>query len=237
LESPTPLIVAARIAEGFRLVRTARSGAEVVRGARLVQVGTIQLMARPDWRRDVLDRLAPPDRASMQADLAAGDELVAVGEPARADLPHWQIVPAATPDTLRGFYDEAQRAYGVPWQFLAAINLVETSMGRIRGLSRVGAMGPMQFMPQTWAHYGSGDVNDPHDAIMAAARYLKAAGAAGDLDRALYAYNPSTHYVRAVDVYAQQFASDPRAFARYYNRQVYVGTSMGLALLPEGWSG
>ena len=98
-------------------------------------------------------------------------------------------------------------AHRVPWTYLAAINLVETRMGRIRGTSTAGARGPMQFIPATWAAYGAGgDVNDPGDAILGAARLLKANGAPGDMAGALWHYNQSASYVRAVSAYAQQHA-------------------------------
>jgi membrane-bound lytic murein transglycosylase B len=109
-------------------------------------------------------------------------------------------------------------------------------MGRIRGTSSAGAQGPMQFLPSTWARYGEGgDINDPRDSIMAAGRYLKAAGAPGDLGRALYAYNHSQHYVRAVTLYAEQMRTDERTYAGYHAWQVYYITPSGDALLPEGY--
>ena len=74
---------------------------------------------------------------------------------------------------LEGYYKEASQATGVPWPVLAAVHLVETRMGRIRGESSAGAQGPMQFLPSTWAAYGQGDINSNHDAIMTAARYLQ----------------------------------------------------------------
>ena len=54
------------------------------------------------------------------------------------------------------------------------MNLVETGMGRIDGISVANAQGPMQFLPTTWAEagIGQGNIRDPHDAIQAAARYL-----------------------------------------------------------------
>jgi len=71
------------------------------------------------------------------------------------------------------------------------------------------AVGPMQFIPETWASWGvdgNGDhVTDPsniYDASLAAAHYLCAAG--GDLrtgdgqTRAVMAYNHSTSYVNKV---------------------------------------
>ena len=76
------------------------------------------------------------------------------------------------------------------------MNFVESAFGRLRNRSVSGARGPMQFMPATWAAYGlGGDISDPRDAILGAANYLHANGAPGDEARALYRYNPSSHYV------------------------------------------
>jgi len=63
----------------------------------------------------------------------------------------------------------------------------------------------MQFMPATWKMYGvdanRDGVKDPYnpvDAIFAAARYLRAAGADKDLRRAIFAYNHADWYVDSV---------------------------------------
>jgi len=81
----------------------------------------------------------------------------------------------------------------------------------------------MQFIPSTWQAYGmGGDVNDPRDAIMGAANYLRASGAPGDVPAALYAYNPSSLYVRAVLAYSGRIRRDRRAFLSYYAWQVFV---------------
>ena len=93
-------------------------------------------------------------------------------------LPAWRIVaPAPAADLLR-YYKRGERTYGIGWEYLAAINLVETGMGRIRGTSVAGAQGPMQFLPTTWARWGRGNVPDPANSIMAAARYLAHDGGA-----------------------------------------------------------
>src|SRR5918999_1168231 len=113
--------------------------------------------------------------------------------------------------------------FGVQWPVLAAVNFVESAFGRMRNSSAAGAQGPMQFIPSTWDAYGmGGDVNDPHDAIMGAANYLSASGAPGDLTGALYAYNPSDLYVRAVLAYAGRIRRDRDAFLSYYSWQVFV---------------
>ena len=88
------------------------------------------------------------------------------------------------PPFLLPIYQAAGIQYDVPWQVLAAINEIETDYGRNLIVSTAGAVGWMQFLPSTWKRYGvdaNGDgVADPYnpvDAIFAAARYLKAAGA------------------------------------------------------------
>ena len=45
---------------------------------------------------------------------------------------------------------------GVGWNYLAAINLIETRLGSVVGPSSAGAQGPMQFLPSTFAAYGDG---------------------------------------------------------------------------------
>jgi membrane-bound lytic murein transglycosylase B len=90
----------------------------------------------------------------------------------------------------------------------------------------------MQFLPSTWTRYGrGGDIDATGDAILAAARLLRANGAPTDMAAALYAYNPSRRYVRAVSAYASQLHADRRAFLGYYHWQVFYGDT----LLPEGY--
>ena len=123
----------------------------------------------------------------------------------------------AVPPFLVPIYVAAGRAYGVPWNVLAAINQIETDFGRIgRQVSTAGALGWMQFMPATWRAYGvdaSGDgIADPYnpvDAIYAAARYLKASGAGTDLRRAVFAYNRADWYVDSVLKTAGVYGSLP----------------------------
>jgi hypothetical protein len=141
----------------------------------------------------------------------------------RGKPPKVRVAPAAPAATLRAAYDEAQRRFGVPWTVLAAVNFVESAFGRVRSASEAGARGPMQFLPATWKRYGmGGDIDDPHDAILGAANLLAHAGAPRDVDAALYAYNHSTDYVRAVRRFASRMRTDQRTFLTYYAWQVYV---------------
>jgi Transglycosylase SLT domain len=116
---------------------------------------------------------------------------------------------------LVGFYREAQAKYGVGWNYLAAVHLVETKFSRVKSDSVAGAKGPMQFIPSTWAIYGNGgDIHDPHDAIIAAANLLHANGAPPRYARALRSYNDSGLYVDAVIRYAREIAANP--YGVYY---------------------
>jgi membrane-bound lytic murein transglycosylase B len=143
-------------------------------------------------------------------------------------LPRVRVASAAPAAELRSHYAEAERRFGVPWSVLASVNFVESAFGRIRSASEAGARGPMQFLPATWRDYGmGGDIDDPRDAILAAANYLRRAGAPKHLGRALFAYNHSTSYVRAIRRFAGRMRADERAFLAYYAWQVFVRTPNG----------
>jgi transglycosylase-like protein with SLT domain len=134
-------------------------------------------------------------------------------------------LPTKQPDPvhrLRRFYRVAERRFRIDWELLAAINLIETRFGRLKGPSTSGAQGPMQFMPATWAAYGHGDVRNPYNAIMGAARYLRANGAPRNLRGAVYAYNHADAYVDAVLTYFREMKRDPRNYYSYYFWQVFV---------------
>ena len=139
-------------------------------------------------------------------------------------------------ETLLGHYRLAQRRTGVPWEYLAAIHLTETRMGRIRGTSTAGAQGPMQFLPSTWEIYGAGgDIRDPRDAILAAARLLRANGAPDRMAAALYRYNPSDLYVRAVLAYAGAMRRHDWAYAGLWQWRVLYRHVRGTYVLPVGY--
>jgi len=52
-------------------------------------------------------------------------------------------------EELLSLWHRAGDTYGVPWQVLAAINKIESDFGRNMGPSSAGAVGWMQFMPDT----------------------------------------------------------------------------------------
>ncbi len=185
-------------------------------------------------RRDLPERWRP----AFDLHLTARREFVAMHPGRRsALLPAWRIIPPEPAADLLRYYREAEAATGIGWQVLAAVNLVETGMGRIDGVSVADAHGPMQFLPSTWAEpgIGKGDIRDPHDAIQAAARYLVRRGGLKDIRRALWGYNNSHHYVRAVLAYAALLEADPAAYTGLYNWEIHVATAAGDLWLPVGY--
>jgi hypothetical protein len=231
-----PAGLARQIADAEAVLRRGGAGeAEVATAALAQQVAYRQLGDHPDWDAAVQAALPPELRPVAESHAAARRDLRALtGRPA-SEMPAWRIVLPEPAADLVGWYQEAEAEFGVPWQYLAAINLVETAMGRIRGTSVAGAEGPMQFMPATWAAYGEGDVNDPRQAIRGAARYLTANGAPGDMAGALWHYNHSERYVRAVQRYAGLMVEHPGAYAGFHGWGVWYWTTAGDLYLPVGW--
>jgi murein DD-endopeptidase MepM/ murein hydrolase activator NlpD len=129
--------------------------------------------------------------------------------------------PPARPEVrsyaqLVTLWRQAGDAYGVPWQVLGAINKIESGYGQNMGPSSAGALGWMQFIPSTWMRWGmdadgDGLANpwDPEDAVFAAARYLAAAGAHEDIERAIFAYNHAQWYVDDVLAIAKTLGDAP----------------------------
>jgi hypothetical protein len=190
----------------------------------------------PEWDATTRPRIPAELLDFYDRNVDARRQLTAM-TPVRTTLPAWRIEPPAPADQLLGFYHQAEAESGVSWNYLAAINFVETRLGSIVGDSTAGAQGPMQFLPATFAPYGQGgDIHSPHDSIMAAGRYLAANGFANDRDHAIFRYNHANEYVRAVDQYAALIASDPAAFASYYRWDVYCYTNAGDVLLPIGYA-
>jgi uncharacterized membrane protein YgcG len=106
---------------------------------------------------------------------------------------------------------------GLSWTVLAAIGQIESADGTNMGPSIAGALGPMQFLPSTWAQWGIDafgetgppNVMDPYDAVPSAARLLCADGAAAggkSLYNAIFDYNHADWYVNEVLALAAQYA-------------------------------
>ncbi|WTW24120.1 lytic transglycosylase domain-containing protein [Streptomyces sp. NBC_00019] len=97
------------------------------------------------------------------------------------------------------------------------------------------AVGPMQFIPSTWARWGADgngderrDPNNVWDAALAAGRYLCAGGrdlsVPAELDRVILGYNHSAAYLRTVRVWYAYFLDGYR---------VVPDASTGSSVRPE----
>jgi len=190
----------------------------------------------PAWDAITRPRIPPEFLNVYDLNIDARRQLQSM-TPSKDTLPPWRIAPPAPAEELMNAYHAAEAESGVAWNYLAAINFVETRFGSIVGLSTAGAQGPMQFLPSTFAPYAQGgDIESPRDSIMAAGRFLAANGFAGDHDHAVYQYNHAHQYVQAVGDYAALIASDPAVFADYYRWDVYYLTTAGDVLLPIGYA-
>jgi len=178
-------------------------------------------------KRDKKERAEAKDDAAAASEASGGASTGpdgttmrdAGGAPTPADPTFSESIPGAAPRGVPNFfidkfrippfllpiYQAAGTQYGVPWEILAAINEIETDYGRNLNVSSAGAQGWMQFMPATWKGYGvdangddQADPYNPVDAIFAAARYLKAAGAEKNIKKAIFAYNHADWYVDSV---------------------------------------
>lgn len=238
---PVAATTAAGIAEQLQTTDAlihddATSETTLAAAGHLQQVAYRALAAHPEWDATVRAALPAPLRDEMDANVRAGRELRALVRRPKPNLPAWRIVAPAPRDELLAYYEEGERTFGVPWEYLAAVHLTETKMGRIRGTSTAGAKGPMQFLPSTWDAYGAGgDIESNHDSILAAARYLKANGAPERMADALHRYNPTDKYVHAVTDYAEVMRADPKAYRGYYGWQVYYWSTLGDVWLKVGY--
>src|SRR3954464_10288328 len=160
------------------------------------------------------EKLRNPDGSPAPTNPTYFDALP--GPAVASGVPNFVIQKFRVPIFLLPIYQAAGIQYGIRWEVLAAINEIETDYGRNLNVSSAGAVGWMQFMPATWKMYGvdanKDGVKDPFnpvDAIFAAARYLKAAGADKDIRKGIFAYNHADWYVDSVLMRAQVIGGIP----------------------------
>jgi Transglycosylase SLT domain len=138
-------------------------------------------------------------------------------------LPVSNVSSGQQPATYLQLFQESAARYcpELSWTVLAAIGQIESADGTNNGPSTAGALGPMQFLPSTWAVWGIDgfgetgppDIMNPYDAVPSAARYLCAAGASqgsSGLSSAIFAYNHADWYVNEVLSLAEQYAQNYR---------------------------
>jgi len=139
-------------------------------------------------------------------------------------LPSRTVQPAQIASYLQLFQASAATyCPAMSWTVLAAIGQIESADGQNMGPSSAGALGPMQFMPATWAAWGIDgfgppgppDIMNPFDAVPSATRMLCADGASAGtqagLRQAIFAYNHADWYVSEVLALAAQYAAEYHA--------------------------
>lgn len=195
------------------------------------------LAAEPKRAQAVFSHLDPHWRSVAERHVAARREFLGMVRRKPSTVPAWRIIPPEPLEQLLAHYRKAEAATGIAWEVLAAVNLVETGMGRIDGVSVANAQGPMQFLPTTWAEagIGAGNIRDPHDAIQAAARYLVRRGGLENIRRGLWGYNNSDHYGNAVLLYASLMQEDPQAVVGLYHWEIHYNAKQGDLWLPVGY--
>ena len=232
--------LAAQLIDVEHAIREADAPVDAVRAAGELQQLIYRRLGRDPAEWEAIKPLLPvdvigPATFNVEAATALAVKATASTSPAATTLPAWTIAEPLPAATLLAWYHEAEAATGVPWSLLAAINLAETRMGRIVGVSSAGAVGPMQFLPSTWAECCVGDPTDTRDAIIGAATYLASNGAPEDLAKAVRRYNPNDAYIASVLAYASNMAADERAYLGYHGWQVFVGSAAGSLRLPVGY--
>ena len=141
-------------------------------------------------------------------------------EPLRSQLPVAAAPAGGKPASYLDLFKASAADFcpGLSWTILAAIGQIESADGTNVGPSSAGALGPMQFLPSTWAQWGidafgdtgSPNVLDPYDGVPSAARLLCADGAAAggrSLYNAIFDYNHADWYVNEVLALAAQYAA------------------------------
>ncbi len=198
--------VAGAAAASAQAQARALAAAAAVGDLRLARAEAAQSLAAAT---QVLARLGPKVRAADEAVAAAARLAAAQQQADRAA----RATSVRTAEGIPAEYLSAYRAAagtcpGLRWSLLAALGQVESGHGRNMGPSSAGAMGPMQFMPATFAQVGVDgdgdgvrDIMDPQDAIVSAARYLCLSGLDASTQgtrRALFQYNHADWYVDLV---------------------------------------
>jgi membrane-bound lytic murein transglycosylase B len=236
-----PAGLARQLTDALHTIRDpASSPAAVDAAGRRQQLVLRRLAAHADWQADTLAAVGDDVRAFATNDVTAlnapGDRALAKPVPPLETLPAWTIRAPLPAAELLGYYREAEAATGIPWPYLAAINLVETRMGRIAGLSTANAIGPMQFLRSTWDACCTGDPTVDRDAIIGAATYLRRRGGPADMGRAILGYNPNDAYRVMIERYAANLAADERLYLGYHAWEVFVATTSGPVRLPVGFA-
>lgn len=106
----------------------------------------------------------------------------------------------STATSYKDIFIEASRKYGVSYDLLTAMAQQESGFDA-DAVSRTGAMGIMQIMPETAKELGLEHPYDAYENIMAGAKYIsqKLKEYSGNVEKALAAYNAGSSVVDMYD--------------------------------------
>jgi hypothetical protein len=185
--------------------------------------GTLDSIAHPGKIWDKLNAIPATNAWDMAKNSALGKTIAGWFSPDKA----WA---ASHFDTYMARLDQHA---GLPPGFIEQWRALERSGNN--AVSRAGAMGMFQFMPDTWKQYGAGgDPRDPVDAANAASRYAAALAKefGGDLAKMLAAVNAGPGRVEsAIAKYGPNWIAGLPA-----ETQAYVGRSTVYILNQTGGS-
>ncbi len=139
-------------------------------------------------------------------------------------------------------YQQAAAKYNIPWEYLAAINYVESTLWTNKNPSSVGAIGPMQFMELTWvgwdfryaypdaqtANTRVGDINDKYQDLIKKPEVIKrfnGYGVDGDGDGVADPFNEVDAIFAAANYLAKHGMAEGNiqsAIKAYNNSMEYV---------------
>ena len=151
-----------------------------------------------------------------ETDGSAGNPTV---QPARVFMPAQEDI-----QKYANIIQTASKAYGVDASLVHAVISAESSYNQY-AVSRTGAMGLMQLMPDTARRYGVQNMMDPSENIHGGVRYLRDLLALfkGRVDLAVAAYNAGENAVirhgRKIPPYAETRQYVPKVLGFYRNFQ------------------
>ena len=139
----------------------------------------------------------------------------------------WLAARVAIPSLYDGAIEQAAREVSVDPRLVKSVMLVESAFNPA-AVSRKGARGLMQLMPETAARLGVADSFDPVQNIQGGARYLSSLLAmfGGDLEKSLAAYNAGENAVLkhgGVPPYQETRLYVHKALTAYYGKSTLEG--------------
>ena len=148
-----------------------------------------------------------------------------VGESAHEVLhasDNWLVSRIAIPSLYDGLIESAAQVNALDPKLVKSVMLIESAFNP-RAISRKGARGLMQLMPETAAQYGVKDVWDPAENVAAGAMHLAYLMSlyGGDLTRSLAAYNAGENAVSrygGIPPFAETRLYVHKGLAAYYGK-------------------